>query len=111
MKISKRYPIFRLELFQRTGHISKERIVEVFYDATKTWFEGKVDPPVDLQAEITIKRHPRPPHSQMVVQQAPADRHIPFLRIMVLLVASNLLVIHNKFMVLNPNWKFQALGA
>ena len=63
-----------------------------------------------LKLQLTIKRDPRLPHSQMVVQQAPADLHIPILSIMVLLVASKPLVIHNKYMVLNPNWKFHALG-
>ena len=41
-----------------------------------------------LKLQLTIKLHPRLPHSQMVVQQAPVDCHILFLRIMVLLVAS-----------------------
>ena len=62
-----------------------------------------------LKLQLTIKRHPRLPHIQMVVQQDPADRHIPFLKIMALLVVSNPLGIHNKWMVLNPNWKFHAL--
>ena len=63
-----------------------------------------------LKLHITIKRYPRLTHSQMMVQQAPADRHIQFLRIMVLLVALSPTDIHNKSMVLNPNWKFHALG-
>ena len=63
-----------------------------------------------LKMQTTIKRHPRMPQSQIVVQQAPADRHIQFLWIMVLFVVSNPLGIHNKGMVLNPNWKFHALG-
>ena len=72
--------------------------------------KGKKTHLLTLKLQLTIKRHPRLPHSQMVLQQAPADCHIPFLRIMVLLVALNPLGIHNKCMVLNTNWKFHALG-
>ena len=63
-----------------------------------------------FKLQPTIKRHPWLPQIQMVVQKAPEDHHIPFLRIMVLFVASELLGIHNKCMVLNTNWMFHALG-
>ena len=63
-----------------------------------------------LNLQLTTKRHPRLPHSQMVVQKSPVDFHIPFLRIMVLLAVSNTPGIHNKCTVLNPNWKFHELG-
>ena len=51
--------------------------------------KGKYTLLLTLNLQLTIKHHPRLPHSQMVVQHVLADRHIPFLQIMFLFVASN----------------------
>ena len=61
----------------------------------KHGLKGKYIRLLTLNLKLTIRRHPRLPHRKMVVQQAPADLRIPFLRIMVLLVAWNPLGIHN----------------
>ena len=72
--------------------------------------KGKYTRLLNLKIYLTIKRHPCLPHIQMAFKQAPANRHIPFLWIMVFLVFLNPLGVHNKCMVLKPNWKFHALG-
>ena len=83
---------------------SKENSLEGFYNVTKTWFEGKIDPSADPQAAAnhqTSSLAASQPNGGL--QQAPVDFQISFLRIMFLLVALKPLGIHNKCMVLNLN--------
>ena len=40
--------------------------------------EGNYTRLLTQKLQITIKRHPRLPHSQMVVQKSPSDLNIPF---------------------------------
>ena len=69
----------------------------------KHGLKGEYTRLLKFNLQLTIKRHPWLPHIQILVQQAPEDRHIPFLCIMVLLVALNPLGVHNKCMFLKPN--------